>query len=251
MNNSLFLLSDTFRKLKKSIRLLQDPLFRRALAHGVGAAIEHQRALSSLPIRTVVDIGANVGQFSLLARSLYPSATIYAFEPQADAARSFAKLFVGDERTILFQSAVGSRGGQAQLHVSRQHDSSSLLPISATMTDIFPGTEEVGVIDIQIARLSSCVSVDKIVPPALLKIDVQGAELEVLSGCEDMLDEFHYILIELSFIELYRGQALCDEVIRYLDQHQFVLAGVHNLREGENGRTIQADFLFRRADIAR
>jgi hypothetical protein len=75
---------------------------------------------------------------------------------------------------------------------------------------------------------------------------VQGAELEVLKGCASLLSSFDHIYAELSFVEFYSGQPLCDEVIAYLAQHGFALAGVYNLAADKDGVTVQADFLFSR-----
>jgi hypothetical protein len=75
---------------------------------------------------------------------------------------------------------------------------------------------------------------------------VQGTELDVLQGSEVLLGLFQYIYVELSFVELYTGQALCHQVIGYLNEKNLRLVGVHNLCEDASGQAIQADFLFRR-----
>ncbi len=62
-------------------------------------------------------------------------------------------------------------------------------------------------------RLHDFIAAEKIVPSALLKLDVQGFELSALQGCEDLLQHFAWVYVECSFIELYEGQALADEVI--------------------------------------
>ena len=98
------------------------------------------------------------------------------------------------------------------------------------------------------APLKSILKKDEIAEPALLKIDVQGYELEALVGGEEILGKFSYIYVECSFIELYEGQALVHEVIQYLSKHQFYLNGVYNLSYDNVGRAIQGDFLFRRID---
>ena len=87
------------------------------------------------------------------------------------------------------------------------------------------------------------------VPPAsLLKIDVQGFEMAVLEGCKERLREFSYLYIECSFVELYKGQALANEVIDYLSDHHYLLQGVYNTSYDRNGKAIQADFLFGRTE---
>jgi len=84
-------------------------------------------------------------------------------------------------------------------------------------------------------------------PFFLLKLDVQGFELEVLKGCRSMLDYFSRVYVECSFVELYEGQALAHEVIDYLHQHGFRLSGVYNMTYGKEGIAVQADFLFTKA----
>jgi FkbM family methyltransferase len=244
MSLDTFFLRNTVRKLAKASRLLRNDKFRHGLRHGVAATIEHQHTLAPLNIRTVVDVGANIGQFSLLCRVLFPAARIYAFEPQLKAARRFAELFTADAPVTLFRSAIGVQSGQIDIHVSRRHDSSSLLPISRMMTEIFPGTDEIGTVAVSIGPLITFISAEQIIGPALLKIDVQGTELEVLKGCDHLLNRFRYIYAELSFIELYKGQSLCSDVIRFLDQQGFHILGINNLTTDKSGRAVQADFLF-------
>jgi hypothetical protein len=75
---------------------------------------------------------------------------------------------------------------------------------------------------------------------------VQGFELEVLKGSEDLFEFIDYIYVECSFIELYEGQSLVDEVITFLEKYKFKLKGVYNIFYDKKGVAIQADFLFKR-----
>jgi FkbM family methyltransferase len=236
--------SPYLRKLRKGLRLLLNRKYRHGLYRGAAAAIEHLGALGALDVGTVVDVGANVGQFSLLAWQLFPQAKIHAFEPQQGPAEVFLRLFPPSSPAKLYRAAIGKHSGEIEMHISRRHDSSSLLPITRAMTTVFPGTEEIGRERVSVAPLASFLSAEEIVAPALLKIDVQGTELDVLHGCSELLDRFRYVYVELSFVVLYVGQALCNEVIAYLAGRGFRLRGVHNLREDRQGQAIQADFLF-------
>jgi len=192
----------------------------------------------------VVDIGANRGQFALVARQCQPQARVISFEPLPPAAAKFRAVFADDDRVTLHEVAIGPVPGNATIHVSRRDDSSSLLPITATQVALFPGTEETSIAVVRVAPLHEFVSVDDIQPPAFLKLDVQGYELEALRGCEDLLDRFACVYAECSFVELYAGQALADEVIAWMRERGFKLRGVHNMDYDRGGRAIQADFLF-------
>jgi FkbM family methyltransferase len=232
----------------KALRLLPNPVFRRGLRFGVGATIEHRAVIAPMNLATVVDIGANVGQFSLLVRGLHPGARIFAFEPLADAATRFRRLFDGDGGVTLHQAAVAPARGTATMHVSAAADSSSLLPIGARQSELFPGTEEVGTAEVEAGPLDAFVAAHDIVAPALLKIDVQGFELEVLRGAQSLLDRFAHVYVEASFEALYEGQALADEVIAFLAAEGFAEAGRYNLSLGPDGKPVQADFLFCRTN---
>ena len=196
--------------------------------------------------RTVVDIGANRGQFALVARRCLPQARVISFEPLPAAAAKFRAVFADDDRVTLHEVAIGPVRGNATIHISRRDDSSSLLPITATQASLFPGTEEAATAVVRVAPLREFVSAADIQTPALLKLDVQGFELEALRGCEDLLDRFAYVYAECSFVELYAGQALADEVIAWLRERGFNLRGEHNTVHDRGGRAIQADFLFAR-----
>lgn len=234
-----------FRKLLKFLRLLPHLSFRRGLRQGVGATIEHRQILFPLFPVTVVDIGANIGQFSLLAHTLFPKARIHAFEPLQVPAARFAKLFAGDRLVTLHRCAIGPEESSSAMNVSGAIDSSSLLPITDTQADFAPGTGAVGVERVTVRRLDSILKPADIAAPALLKLDVQGFELPALQGCGALLNSFSWVYVEVSFVELYGGQALASEIVAFLHSHGFVLAGVANPSFLPDGTCVQADFLFR------
>lgn len=231
-------------RLKKLIKICRTPPFLRALLKGTAAGVEHVAILKLVPCNFVVDLGANRGQFSLVARQAFPSAKIIAFEPLPEPVRCFRRVFSDDPLVVLHEYALGPAQAQAEIHVSLADDSSSLLPISAEQSRLFPGTDERETRLIQVKPLDAVLRPEEIETPALLKIDVQGFELPALAGCLSLLSRFTYIYVECSFIELYRGQALADEIIAYLREQGFNLRGVYNLSYEAQGRAIQGDFLF-------
>jgi len=237
-------------RIAKLIGCLMNPVFRRAIvAHRVAAGIEHRRVLRQLAfVRTVIDIGANRGQFSLAVRRWAPGARVIAFEPLAGPAALFRKVFKGDSRVTLQQTAIGPETGERAIHVSAADDSSSLLPISGLQERLYPGTAEVRTERVRVGRLSEFLSPEEIAGPALLKLDVQGFELEALRGCEDLLHCFSHVYAECSFVELYIGQAMAHEVVAWLTKRGFVLKGIYNMSYYRKGQAVQGDFLFRSTD---
>lgn len=238
-------------QINKALKSLKEPRFRHALRFGVSPSHEHRGMLSSLGnINTVVDVGANVGQFALICNSCLPNAKVHSFEPLAKARKVFAKVLEGSDRVSLHPVALGEHRAELHMHVTAKADSSSLLTPSL-QASIFPGTHEVGTEVISVMPLEERLSREDISAPALLKIDVQGYELQVLRGCKTLLGCFDYVFVELSFIELYAGQALAPEVIGWLAENGFSLGGCY-VSSGSylNGKMIQGDFLFSRSAVA-
>ncbi len=232
-------------KIKKLFNILRDPLFVRALLRGTTAGTEHRKLLECLDCKHIVDIGANKGQFALVARRCFPRARIDTFEPLAEPADRFTKIFADDINTKLHRCAIGAKQATMTIHISERDDSSSLLPIGPIQSELFPHTGEREVRETQVFPLHEAIDAASLSSPALLKIDVQGFELEVLKGCNAMLNRFSYVYVECSFVELYIGQAMAHEVIDYLHDHEFTLAGAYNMIYDKQGIAIQADFLFR------
>lgn len=194
---------------------------------------------------TVLDVGANVGQFAELARDLGFRGKIVSFEPGAAA---FALLRDRAERSndswIARNVALSDRAGQAKLNVSENSVSSSLLNVQGLHLDAAPKsvtayTEEVVVatLDDQVAELGT-------ESPYFLKLDVQGLELAVLRGAKTALSRTGAVRVEVSFRPLYEGQSRWLEVCDHIQSHGFVVEYVEPGYEDKSGRMLQADFLF-------
>ncbi|HWU56039.1 MAG TPA: FkbM family methyltransferase, partial [Rhizomicrobium sp.] len=189
--------------------------------------------------------GANRGQFSLVCRRVNPAAKIIAFEPLAEPARIYRALFAADPGVRLCEAALGPASGTTVMHVSARDDSSSLLPIAQAQTDNYPGSGEVGTRDVAVTTLPEAVSPVELGQRNLLKIDVQGFELEVLKSADPVLSRFAWVYVECSYIPLYEGQPLADEVIAYLAARGFALSGRYNVSFiAGTDRPLQADLLF-------
>lgn len=237
--------SNCLRKARKLLRLLRTPSYRAALRHGVAATIEHDAVPFGHDYRSVIDVGAHQGQFSLFASTRFPGATLWAIEPLAEPRARLQRVLVGKPLTVIAAAASNTRG-IAAFHVSNASDSSSLLEITAANVQAFAGTAEARVISVWSAPLDELLDGAALARPCLLKIDVQGAELDVLTGAERTLELVDEALVECSFVELYRGQALADDIVSYLSERGFDLSGVHSLVRDAGGRRLQADLLFRR-----
>lgn len=241
---------ERLRKIVKSLRLLRRRSWRAALRQGVAAAVEHGDVAFGHDFATIVDIGAHHGQFALFAVERFPHATLHSFEPLPAARERLERVVGADSRVRLYDVAASNEAGTAVFHVSRLDDSSSLLPIGERYVEAWPGTEQASEIQVRTARLDDALDLDAIRRPTLLKIDVQGAELDVLRGAESLLQRVDEVYLEASFMEFYSEQELAGEIVAYLHERGFRLLGVFGLKRDRRGRCLQADLLFGGSPIA-
>jgi FkbM family methyltransferase len=236
-----------WRRAQKLIKLAQSSVYRKGLKHNVAAAIEHAVFIESIDhsVGFLIDVGANKGQFSLLFRNYFADAPIYAFEPLSGPAATFRNLFQGDASAHLFEGAIGSMSGKAKMYISQQLDSSSLLPITAKQVTSFPGTEQTDTCEIDISPMHEFLNLDTLTGKGLMKIDVQGYELEVLKASQALLSHIELVYVESSFIELYEGQPLFHEVQGWLAENSFSLQGIGAVSFSK-GSIVQCDFIFKR-----
>lgn len=223
---------------------IRPALFATLLKHRVAATTDHVEALQLIDVATLLDVGANKGQFSIMARNMYPEARIEAFEPAPAASGIYRSVFAGDPRVTLHQVAVSDNEGMVDFFMADREDSSSLLPIGDGETAAY-GVSGASVIQVRSTILDHVIDMNTLTAPVLMKIDVQGGELKVLQGIQ-RLEMIDHIYVELSFVPLYDGQPLADEVIAYMAQRGFGLAGVFNQSTTRQFGPTQADFLFSR-----
>lgn len=234
-------------RLAKYLRAALTPSLWPVLARRVMPGMEHAAMLALVRPATLIDVGANKGQFSAIARHVRPDLAIVAFEPLPEPRARYEKIIGQPYR--LHGCALGAAETSAEFFVTDRADSSSLLRPGASQQEAY-GVSLERTLVVPVRRLDGCVAASDLVAPVLLKIDTQGGELETLKGATGLFAAIDHIYVELSFHELYEGQPLADDVICFLRHHGYRLAGVYNMSvTGSMGQT-QADMLFVRAGRA-
>jgi FkbM family methyltransferase len=187
--------------------------------------LEWVRLSARPPVSVIYDLGANVGTWTALARAVFPSAVVHAFEPLPQHFAGFEQRTRGWDGVVLHRVALGACPGFADMDVTSYSDAASLLPLAPASTEYFGLTSGVRV-RVPVARLDDWRGERSLPQPDLLKLDLQGYELEALRGAEATLPGVRYVLTEVSFVELYRGQPLFTEVVAFLAHRGFHLTGL-------------------------
>jgi FkbM family methyltransferase len=209
--------------------------------YGISPSYEHKKILDNISsINTFFDIGANKGQFTLLANYFFPKSKIYVFEPLSSQFKILQKIFSQKNNIKLFNFAVGKKNKSVNIFETKQKDSSSLLKPNKLQLKYFPEVYIQNTFKVRMIKLSSFIKNFK--KPVFLKIDVQGYELEVLKGTT--LKNIKYIYLEGSYVKLYSNQPLINSISKYLTSKNFKKVGRFNVLRDNFGKQLQADFLF-------
>lgn len=185
-------------------------------------SLELLEIIKSDQIKTIYDIGANVGTWLLLAKAIIPQASIHAFEPLSIHFEEFYKRTANISNISLHKLALGAETSWMDMQVASFSDASSLLEIAKITCDTF-GIVKSREESVQVVRLDDYVTQNKIPMPDLIKLDIQGYELEALKGAEKCLKSAKYLIIEVSFIEFYTAQPLFHDIVNFLSQRNFYL----------------------------
>lgn len=141
--------------------------------------------INSRLFETIIDVGANQGQFARRARALFPTAQIFCFEPLPEPFSVLRKLAQIDHRIEPFQLALGNEKGIASFHLHSDHSpSSSFLKSTEVCHTAYPQTENQETVGVALTTLDDWYTPRQCMlkPELLIKLDVQGYEDRVIEG---------------------------------------------------------------------
>ena len=228
---------------------------RRAAANGQSDPFVDRlvHLLRHHEIGTILDVGANEGQFAASVLKAGFPGRIVSFEPGSQANSRLVAGASAHRRWIVHpRVALGSTDGETEIRVFARTDMSSLLPPDETMTAAFPRLDDGRTETVPQRRLDGLfpdvVSANESV---LLKIDTQGSELAILTGAAGCLDRISAIQIEVPITPLYKGQPAFHAVLQHMEalgfQPALTAPGHYSKRLG---RQLDVDFVFLRAQVA-
>jgi FkbM family methyltransferase len=209
--------------------------------------LSHRNALSRLKSlgcapAVIYDIGAYRGGWARIAAEVFPGAQFVLFEANADHTDELAR---SGHRHII--TALGRDDGVRPFHLPRSGDvTGASLYVEKTA---HYGAANLQVREVAIARLDTVVKRDKLPPPDLIKIDVQGAELDVLAGAPDTLRRASVLIVEVSLVDYNTGAPLIADVMAAIDREGFKCVDLCEVHRTPADFVLQLDLLFARPPL--
>jgi FkbM family methyltransferase len=204
--------------------------------------------IKSAGIKTVIDVGANVGGFAKIIREVLPDVAIYSLEPLPDCFEKMRNVLPNDTNFFPLNIAAGSKKDVLKFYRSFHSPSSSFLQMEDVHREAFPDSRDgqsKQALDVPVDSLDSIFSDKRIEQNILLKLDVQGFEGEVIDGAIDLLSKTSVVLIEMSFVKLYKNIPLFHDIYHKLYNHGFKFRGnLAQMLHPVTGEVVQADAIF-------
>ena len=210
----------------------------RGLPHGIDACYDIARR--GLDLQTILDVGANTGQSALLFLETFPKAKIHCFEPVTATFADLQRNLCGT-RCRCIHSAVGSEVGEARISVGRLSSTNSLVnfrPGDATET-------------VRVTTVDAYVDEQALAVVDLLKVDVEGFDLNVLEGAARSFasGRVKFVMVESGFCFSATQHVAFDVLRAHLEVLGFSVLGFYHQTprwSGENQLQF-ADVLFAHA----
>lgn len=174
-------------------------------------------------IELLFDVGANIGQYALSTRHEGYKGRIVSFEPLPDAHETLLLISKNDPLwTVHKRCAIGSSLGKAEINISQNSYSSSLLPMLQAHSSAAPESIYIGKAQTIVVTLDSVFKNYRgHEEKTFLKIDTQGFETEVLNGASNNLRNIFAVQLELSIIPLYDNQHLYEHFFKFFEENGF------------------------------
>lgn len=182
----------------------------------------HQKLIKLAVIdnaRTVIDIGANVGYFSILCRDLFPKSKIFSFEPTPKTFQCLRNNFEDDINTKVFNLAISDFNGKAKMNFDEQYSAVSQI-------------SDEGSIDVNVRKLDDVIKENNIDCIDILKIDTETFEAHVLRGGFESLNKTKYLFIEISMEKDNKNYTI-SSLLKFLstENYNFQLVSFRNYND--------------------
>ena len=217
------------------------------LRRASGSAQYNAVGLRAMSIQTVLDVGANTGQFAQYIRSVLPNAQLFCFEPLVGPFAKLETLASRDALMHAFNCALGENEGTAEMFEHIDHSpSSSLLRSTELSHRFYPQSRRQAPVTVSIKALDVAVEEFgiRLEPELLIKLDVQGYEDRVICGGREVFSRAAACLCEVSFDQLYGDQCTADKLWSLLAELGFSYRGNLYQNYADDGHVIFADCLF-------
>lgn len=181
--------------------------------------------VTELPIRTIFDVGANIGKKTRIYRKLFPEATIYCFEPTPVPFEKLSQwASTQNGRVVAMNLALSSAPGSATVYWNLQHSGGSSLH-EQRVTASTEKKEDIREVEAKVETLDRVAEKLDLRDEIFLKIDVEGHDLEVIRGGTELLKRASAVIVEIAIVDAPDGRPTFGEFVQVLGELGYMYRG--------------------------
>ena len=221
------------KKIVKSLSKIFgfDLVRKNRLRIDMNDALKHLKDKGFRP-KTVIDVGVAYGTPELYSH--FPKSKIVLVEPIIEFEKHIRKI-VNKYDTIFIPQALSSKEGSMGIHVRDRLSTSSL----------YEGNSRLEKRTISVTTLEKVFNDNELEGPYLLKVDVEGAEIDVVEGLNSKLDDLDIVILEVTYFPTLKNAPDFTKVLNYMNEKGFTLYDIFNQRlNSEDGLLSQSDITF-------
>ena len=195
--------------------------------------------------KTVIDVGSNEGQFAVAAAKIFKNIEIFSFEPDKNVIKKLISNLKFHKQSKIINSSIGDYEGNIKFNINKDTQVSSILELGTERKRMFSHAKVQKKILVPIDTLDNFFKKQAFQYPILLKIDVQGYEDKVIKGAVGVLKKINWIIIEISFTDLYKKEVNFNYINNLMKKNGFKFLKPLNFHTSPNNdQIIEMDALF-------
>lgn len=198
-----------------------------------------------LNVKQILDIGANRGDWAIMAKGIFPDAEVYMIEPLSEMEESLLKICTDFSGVKYFPFAVGDKIGTHVMTTWGDNLAGANCRLEENEYLLKSNKQRI----ISIKTIDSMIEKGEIKIPEIAKLDIQGYELEALRGGTHLFGITELFILETSLFQFTAGNPILSDIVIFMTQQGYEIydfAGF--LRRPFDGALAQIDVCFAKKD---
>lgn len=203
--------------------------------------------LNNLDNIIIFDVGSHIGNTIKRYRSIFPNSRIFAFEPTESSYKKLINQFYNDTKINVSLLGLSNRVDKMTFYLSESNNLNSFKEPNERAW----GFEKTETAHVDTNTLDNFCDLNNIKHIDILKLDVQGSELDVLKGSQLFLSKgkIGLIYLEWQVVPLYKGHSKYFLIGEYLEQYGYELFNLYNINEARSGQLRWGDSIYINANV--
>lgn len=212
------------RTLRKIAEKMTGTYISRGIPFGVNIAHDLCQKFPNYRVEVVFDVGANVGQSALHYVSAFPASTIYCFEPITETFEALKRNVENKKQVLCYNFALGNSVGMGTMLSKGMSTMNCLLhdegakPVNAKETE-----------SVNVTTLDNFCETNNVSQISYLKVDTEGGDLNVLVGCEKILNVhgIDFVEVEAGMNPDNKHHVPLETLKSFLEKHGYYIFGIY------------------------